>query len=171
MAVVAMAPNWAAQLAAIGTLVTAAAAVAGAIAAYLALGQLEETRRDRHVQVIADLGRRWDDAQLAAARKKQLAYASVPLSAKVEQWLRHPDTDSEAMLLLLRVPNFFEDLAVMVESGSLDLRLVSKAFKSPALRQWQYWEPSIRVIRDHEDPDSYAQFENLVRQLEKLDPG
>jgi Domain of unknown function (DUF4760) len=165
-----MTANWAAQLAAIGTLATAAAAVAGAIAAYLALGQLDETRRDRHVQVIADLGRRWDDAQLAAARKKQLEYASVPLSAKVERWLRYPDTDSEAMLLLLRVPNFFEDLAVMVESGSLDLHLVSKAFKSPTLAQWQYWEPSIRVIRDHEDPDSYAQFENLVRQLKKLDP-
>jgi hypothetical protein len=166
-----MAPNWAAQLAAIGTLVTAAAAVAGAIAAYLALGQLEETRRDRHVQVIADLGRRWDDAQLAAARKKQLEYLSVPLSWKVEQWLAHPDTDSEAMLLLLlRAPNFFEDLAVMVESGSLDLRLVGNVFKGLALSQWLYWEPSIRIIRDYREPEAYTQFEALVRQLEKLDP-
>ena len=169
MAVVALAPNWADQLAAFGTLVTACGAVAAAVAAHLALGQLDETRRDRHVQVIADLGRRWDDAQLAAARKKQLGYPSVPLSRKVEQWLAHPDTDSEAMLLLLRVPNFFEDLAVMVESGSLDLRLVGKVFKGIALAHWQYWEPSIRIIRDYREPDAYAQFETLVRQLQKLD--
>ena len=169
MAVVTMAPSWADQLAALGTLVTACGAVAAAIAAHLALGQLDETRRDRHVQVIADLGRRWDDAQLAAARRKQLEYLSVPLSRKVEQWLADPDTDSETMLLLLRVPNFFEDLAVMVESGSLDLRLVSKVFRTIAFRQWQYWEPSIRIIRDRHGPGAYAQFEALVRQLEKLD--
>jgi hypothetical protein len=106
MAVVAMAPNWADQLAAFATLVTACGAVEAAIAAQLALGQLEETRRDRHVQVIADLGRRWDDAQLAAAQRKQLEYLSVPLSRKVEQWLAHPDTDSETMLLLLRLDRF-----------------------------------------------------------------
>jgi hypothetical protein len=149
--------------------VTACGAVAAAVAAHLALGQLDETRRDRHVQVIADLGRRWDGPELAAARRKQLEYLSVPLSRKVEQWLGHPDTDSEAMLLLLRVPNFFEDLAVMVESGSLDLRLVGKVFKSIAVMHWRYWEPSIRVIRDRHGPRAYAQFETLVRQLEKLD--
>jgi len=169
MAVVAMAPNWADQLAAFGTLMTAFGAVAAAIAAHLALGQLDETRRDRHVQVIADLGRRWDEPELAAARRKQLEYLSVPLSRKVEQWLAHPDTDSEAMLLLLRVPNFFEDLAVMVESGSLDLSLVGKVFRSIALAQWRYWEPSVRIMRDYHGPRAYAQFESLVRQLEKLE--
>lgn len=149
----------AAWLTAVGTL-----ALAGA--ACWALQQLGEARRDRHIQVLSDFGRRWDDPTLEEAREKQGQYNSNELADAVVEWLKKP-TSHPDMFILLRVPNYFEDLAIMVQLAGLDIEPVSKAFGTRALRSWAYWGEAIREMRDKDAPASYVEFQQLVQALEE----
>jgi hypothetical protein len=162
-------PHWADIITAFGSLLAGAGLVVAGIGAWFAVKQLDETRRDREIQLIAELGRRWDDDRMAEARDKQLEYTSEELCEEVVRWLEDPKSrDSQLLLLLLRVPNFFEDLAVMVESGGLDIKLVDKAFRALVLTQWSYWEQAIVRTRELREPEAYVEFEKLKRQLEEL---
>ena len=64
------------------------AAVAGA--AIYALRQLAEVRVDRDVQVLADFGRRWDEALLTEARELDLEYTRDELMEIPEKLDLHP---------------------------------------------------------------------------------
>jgi len=143
----------------------------------VAVEQLEEAKKDRHTLVFADLGRRWDEPAMSEALQMAPRFSREALARVVAKayrgvsWnpLRNRATAraNHRMNILLRVPNFFEDLALLVESGSLDLGLVSKNFKGVAVREWHFWEFAIKELRQ-EDPWSYTQFEELVRRMEAL---
>src|SRR6266511_921213 len=88
-----------------GTWVLASATVVLAVAGLFALRTLGESKRDRHVQLIAELGRRWDEDKLAEARTKLLAFDNIDLCEEIAHYLESPEgTD---LYVLLRVPNFF----------------------------------------------------------------
>lgn len=72
-------PVWALFWATLGLAVVIFGVV---VAAFKALGQLTETRRDRHLQVIGELGRRWDDDDLIEARNAVLKYDEVELAER-----------------------------------------------------------------------------------------
>ena len=95
-------------------------------AAIYALKQLGEVRRDRDVQVLADLGRRWDEDQLRAAREAAAHYDKDEFASEADKLFHTPpDTSAQKeFIVLLRIPNFFEDLAIITESGDMDLALV-----------------------------------------------
>jgi Domain of unknown function (DUF4760) len=150
-------PNWAEIVSAVG------AALAGG-GVLLAVRQLSESKRDRHVQVITDFGRRWDEDKMAEAREALLPFDDVKLAEKIGECLAHP-ADSD-LYLFLRVPNFFEDLALVVEFGSIDVELVSRAFRSLVLSEWKYWKPAITKFREGLDQAAYSQFESLATVLE-----
>src|SRR5881275_3234816 len=104
--------------------ITAGSTLALAIGASWALASLRETRRDRHVQVLTDYGRRWDSEEITEARQKQLQCGDdVALAELATKWLNDPSSAPD-FYVLLRVPNFFEDLAVISKGGRLDMRLV-----------------------------------------------
>ena len=158
-------PVWALFWATVGLAVVTAGVV---VAAFRALGQLTETRMDRHLQVIGELGRRWDADDLVTARNKVLPYDEVQLAEEVAKCLAKPG--SGELQVWLRVPNFFEDLALMVELGGLDMRPVDLAFGYMVKRGWQHWEPSIIEMRKTRGADLYAQFEALAKQVHALRP-
>lgn len=124
-------------------LVTATLGIA--VAALFALRSLGESKRDRHVQLIAELGRRWDEEKLAEVRTKPLAFDNVQLCEEITGCLASPEGSD--LYVLLRVPNFFEDIALMVESGGVDEELVNRAFRDLTLDQWEYWEKAIAAMR------------------------
>jgi hypothetical protein len=74
---------------------------------------------------------------------------------------------NEELAILLREPDYVEDLAIICQTGSLDLKLVSRDFKGVGLIAWDCWEPAITRLRDA-DPYSYSQFEWLVGQMKAL---
>jgi hypothetical protein len=69
--------------------------------------------------------------------------------------------------VLLRIPNFFEDLATVVQAGTLDIERVSKNWKAVATIEWDYWSMAMARIRK-EDPYDYSQWEKLVRDMAAL---
>jgi hypothetical protein len=75
--VIASAPNWAEILQGAGSIVGVASLL---LAAAYGLYQLREARKDRHVEVIADIGRRWDSDDLIKARKDAARFSDVQLA-------------------------------------------------------------------------------------------
>ena len=161
-------PSWTDIVTAISSAVAALGLVAATIGAWLVYRQVRETRHDRHVQVLSDFGRRWDDDHLAKARVEVLQYTSEGLVTEIEKWqkLSRRDPDS-AVPVLLRVPNFFEDLALTVECGELELKLVERSFGSIAIREWGHWELAIDNMRESQ-PDAYQEFRGLVQLVKEL---
>ena len=159
------APRWTDKVSAIATAVAAVFAIFAAVGAWFAFDQVKESRRDRHVGVLSEFGRRWDGEQLTTAREKLLSYSSEDLVAAVDEWLTLPiEEEPSDVPMLLRVPNFFEDLAIMVDLGRLELKYVAKSFKASALTEWPYWEPVVTRMRER-DPEAYTEWETLVQQL------
>ncbi len=163
--VVGSAPNWAEIVTAIGSLLAGGTLLVGVGTAFFALRQIAEARRDRQVQIIAELGRRWDEDQLVEARAMVVKYDNVQLADKVARALE--GTDTKEYLELLRVPNYFEDLALMAESGGLERDLVRRAFGPMVTRTWDYWELAIAKMREgaEESVLSYSEFERLRNDL------
>jgi hypothetical protein len=161
-------PKWTDKMTAIGTAVVAGGVAITAVGAWFAYVQLREARADRQVQVLSEFGRRWDDPLLWEARAMQFDYTNEQLAEIVDRWFTSQDPSAREVPLLLRVPNFFEDISVMVEAGHLELDYVARAMRSLALGQWEYWQLAIEKMREHA-PSSYAEFERLVRDLKRAD--
>lgn len=152
----ATAPNWAEIVTGIGSALTGLGVIGVAIS-------VMEARRDRHVLVLSELSRRWAGADLEEARTAMARHGSVGLQEKVEAWFAAGGVNPEVELLL-RVPNFYEDLAILVESGGLKFDLVWRSFAGPAIGCWQYWEKAISAIQGR-DAGAYVEYQNLVTKL------
>ena len=170
MAAAALGPQWTDVVTAIGTAVAALGFVAAAVAAWLAYDTIKETRKDRHIQLLMDYGSRWDDERLFEAREKRSKIEGPALVEAVGKYLRDPGKRS-VVPVLLRIPNYFEDLAIMVWYGKLDPEFVAKSFSGLALAEWDYWKEAILLMRiELGDEQAYVEFEKLVDELRKREP-
>lgn len=116
--------------------------------------------------MLSEFGRRWDEPRLSAARKLQLTLDDDALTKLFRENYGTASAERDKLLLLLRVPNYFEDLALMVKLGDLNMDNVELAVGSRTLQAWSYWKGAIAVICAS-DRSSYAEFRWLVKELEK----
>ena len=161
--------TWAEKLTAIGTVVIAGGVLIAAAGAWLAWNQLRETRRDRASELISNFGARWDEPRLFNARAKRRELGRDGVLEAVRAWLADRSDPESPVPEILQVPNYFEDLAIMAEFGSYDLRLVAKGFSGLAFWEWDYWAESIEEIRQNLDAQAYVEFERLVNDLKALE--
>jgi hypothetical protein len=162
-------PDWAAVVTAISTAVLA-------LGVFIAVFQVRELKRARHLQWIFEIARRWDDDKLEASRLALQAFdrEGVQLGEKTRAWLaleRHDDPELEKdMILLTRLPDFFEDVALMVDYGRLDLALVWQSLSGPAQVAWKAWCPAVQAWRELSDRDAYTEFERVAALLAAFNP-
>lgn len=154
------APKWTDKLTAIGTAVIAGGVLFAATGAWLAWVQLRDTRRSRAIEIIANYAARWDEARLSAARTKRVDMGTGAVAKAVDAWVEDRNAPSDAPVLL-RIPSYLEELAIMVEFGGLDIEFVAKNFSAIVLYEWDYWKPMITKIRDELDREAYVEFEKL----------
>lgn len=140
----------------------------------LALRQLEEVKRDRGVQVFNDFGRRWESPEMTEALALEARFSARQLEAFFEApWRPHSaipwiETRRSAherhRVVLLRVPNYFEDLAMVAKAGELEAHeLFTGEFCTVAADEWDLWEPSVKAMQEKDaDPSVYAEFERLA---------
>jgi hypothetical protein len=130
--------------------------------------QLQEAKIDRHIQVWMDFGKRWDDPALTEAQVLAPNFSRVELARTVDtayrgrsRWnpIKNRRTQRANVYLnvLLRIPNFCEDLGAVVRKGTLDLEMVSKSYKAVATVDWDYWAQALARIRQ-EDPYAYLEW-------------
>lgn len=148
--------DWPAWLTAIGTLVLAGGVL-------IAVIQLRELKRDRALQWIFEMSKRWEDEKLEQSRVAVRAMSVKALADLSKRWGTPGfSADEEAQMTeLIRLPNFFEDVALMVQHGRLDMDLVWQTFSGPAYEAWEDWKPVMHILREA-DPWCFSEFEGLV---------
>lgn len=157
------------MLTGIGSMLVVATLLLGWRSMRAALQQLREMEKDRHLAWVAHINERWDSDSLEEARLLAQKSDADELARKVDRWLNNEvgDADKEWMTLR-RVPSFFEEIAVMVDSGALDVALVWEAISGPALKHWEQWEPSVQRARQT-DPFAWTQFEALIQAFHEYE--
>lgn len=157
------------------TWATAIATAAIAIVALFALRQIGEVRKDRHVAFISEMGSRWDDERMVEARNRAILYTKPQLAelvrvARPDERKNSPQEERarQELLLLLRIPNFFEDLSSIARFGKIETDLIGVIFKGLVRDTWDAWQPAIAELRKRVDKFSYTQFEELNEQMKAL---
>ena len=115
-------------LAAIGTLVVVL------VAAINALAQIKETVRSRNAALFSEISRRWDEDALVQSRHHASEFSPKGLAKRIQDIEKSGDFDEQQ--LLFRMPNFFEDLAVLELDGDIPISMI---------REVARWDPGDTV--------------------------
>src|SRR6266508_169127 len=153
---------------ALGTFLLFGATAVLAGAGIKALGELDEARTDRHVQFLTNFAARWNSDLLVTALIAEQRYTGEELVDLIR--LAWSDRSSwppqerrrrravDDLVLLLRIPDYFEDLAIMAKTADLDDEGLAP-FKGMVVDEWEVWRSAVTELRAEGDPLSYTQFE------------
>lgn len=141
----------------------------------IAIDQLEEVKRDRHVEVLDEMGRRWEGEEMTEALQMAVEYTPESLVRLFARAARprsgNPVRDRQTRrarkdtIILLRVPNYFEDAATIAKAGSLESTIITEAFGSVAKDEWALWKPTIKKLQENDD-GAYAEFERMAEEAD-----
>ncbi|HEX8100108.1 MAG TPA: hypothetical protein VF660_07900 [Actinomycetota bacterium] len=148
------------------TVVYAAAAVATFfvifVATTTATKQLSETRATRLTELMTDLSRRWDEPSMLHARQVEGSFRTADrLRAKFP---RLYEKNHSKAYEALRIPDFFEDVAIFVKEGHLPPETVRLSLGTPMVRHWDYWKKTVDYFRSSQ-PTAYANWEEVATEL------
>lgn len=131
--------------AAIATAAFAAVAAGGAI---FAAKQVREARTGRLALAAADLAQKWSSPALEESRELVGSFATTSDLADAFEVASRDNT--HAYYVLVREPNFFEDLGVAVKLKALDIDLIRYALGSVVVTRWEQWREAITRMRGAE---------------------
>lgn len=119
---------WTDAVIAVSEAVTALLAAAGfailVIGGIVALLQLKSGDRTREGQLLTDISRRWEEGEIFKARCELLKFQREDGLRLAEELRNLRDKGDRRFLTLMSVPNFFEDVGILVENGALRLEVV-----------------------------------------------
>jgi hypothetical protein len=152
--------DWPAWLTAGGTLIL----ILGVL---FAARQLRETKVARITGAAAEVSRRWDGRELIRARHAIDAYKDEnALRDAVMNAIKGVDKDTN-LDLLLREPNFFDDLGAQEFMGGITLQWIEFTMREIVLDRWNLWAPTVTALRKYDPalPLVYGNFERLKEKL------
>jgi len=132
-------------------------------------------KRDRHVQVFSEMGRRWEGQEMTDALQMEVDYTPDSLLALFERAAAKPSTDPvleaerktarKDRITLLRVPNYFEEAAAIQKVGSLEADLIDDYFGGLANDEWKLWEPTVKKLQES-DKQAFVEFEQMAKRAD-----
>ena len=134
-------------------------------AADYARRQIFEAREASQVQLLTELWRQWE-TEMYQAPRKQLAHLDPgELKTAIENSL---SSDLNDFYALIRIPSYFELLAVLVNEGRIRTSVVKELLGSPAIQSWEQWEDTVDFLRDwNNQPTAFRNFQQLAAALKK----
>jgi hypothetical protein len=131
------------------------------VAAFYARNQIKCVERTREAQLLADLSRRWNEEQLTDARKTVRNYKDADKLKDAVQKLG--DKNDKEVYILVRLPDFFEALGVLVNTSCLSKQLTRDLFGTAIGYYHELYGPSIQYLREkYKDNNIYKWFDDLV---------
>jgi hypothetical protein len=150
-----------------------------AYAAFKALGALKAATQDRHVEFFAEMGRRWQSNEMVDALQIQKTYTPEELNGLFERdresRLAHPVAEARRQreirerILLLRVPNYFEDAVIAFRAGGLDQNLFEENFGGVAVEMWKAWGLAVIGMQERIDELTYSEFASFALKISAQD--
>jgi hypothetical protein len=153
------APNWAEQVTAIATAVGCIGLTSTLVLAVLAGRQVQEAQRGRHAQLAADFIRRWDEPPLVETRHLVGEYRDGnELAAAYSRFMAE---NSMSAYVLLREPDFYEQLGALDRAGAFDFELVDLLIGSSLVGRWELWRPTVDTMGE----GAYPMFRALAEKV------
>ncbi len=123
--------------------------------------------RTREAELLVDLSRRWNEEQLTESRKAARNYKSGTELKEAIQKLR--GNNDKEYYELVRLPDFFEALGVLVSNSCLSKQLTKDLFGTVIKYYYPLYGPTIQYLREiHDDKNIYLWFDDLVEKLNKI---
>lgn len=175
-------------VAAVGTLAVLGLGAKIAVrTATAAIEQVHQTEKSREATLLVDVSRRWDNPFLADARRLASTYGTNLAGwvqyffEETEQQARHRARTGrlrrfltrapapkarDGWFLLQRVPNFFEDMAVLESRGALSFGALQDTLGGTIVVTWDLWKDAIEYLREREGYDPvYSKFQALAEKM------
>jgi hypothetical protein len=148
--------------------ITAGATVALAVGAVIALRQVVELKRDRHARLRMVLMARWDG--MRAERREMYSKSSEQIREIVERGLRRDFAlnDRETYDFVAQIPEFFEDVGVLVGDKALTAEAINKNLGADIVRSYNRWREAIDWIQDQKVASNFEHFESLAAQVAEI---
>jgi hypothetical protein len=153
-------PNWAEQVTAIATAVSAIGLLSAIGAVVFAGQQAREARIGRHAATAVEFFRRWDEEPLVETRRL-VAQFETPEALRDAMTLYIAQNSVHAYVLY-RELDFFEQLGALEKHGGFDFELIKTLLGRRLIDRWEMWQPSIDAIGGR---DAYPMFDRLVTKM------
>jgi hypothetical protein len=149
--------SWAEIVTAFGTVLIGSGIV-------FAGSQVLEVRKSRHADIAIRFAEHWNEDFLTISRE---AATGFPTALELKNEIKRSRTNEQAKFhLLLRVPNFFEEVGAAERYGWITRDWVCSTWGSAIPRMWVTWLPTVEYLRG---PDSTGlEKRRVYREFEML---
>ena len=153
-------PNWAEQVTAIATAVSALALLSAIGAVIFAARQARETRIGRQAETAVEFFRRWNESSLEETRRLVAQFETN--EALRDAMVRFIGENSQSAYVLYRELDYFEQLGALEKHGGFDFELINSLLGQRLIDRWEMWQPTIEVIGGR---SAYPMFDHLVAKV------
>jgi hypothetical protein len=153
-------PNWAEQVTAIATAVSAFALLGAIAAVIFAARQARETRIGRQTGAAVEFFRRWNEGPLEESRRLVAQFDTG--EALRDAMVRFVAENNERAYVLYRELDYFEQLGALEEYGGFDFELIRSLLGKRLINRWELWQPTIEELGG---ANTYPMFGQLVAKL------
>ena len=157
-------PNWAEQVTAIATAVSAIGLLSAIGAVIFAGQQTREARIGRQAETAVEFFRRWDEPPLVEARRL-VAQLETKESLR-DAMVRYVHDNSAEAYVLYRELDFFEQLGALEKHGGFDFQLIGDLLGHRLVERWELWLPSMDAVGGR---SVYPMFEGLVEKMRSVE--
>jgi hypothetical protein len=158
-------PNWAEQVTAIGTAVSALGLLSAIGAVIFAGRQAREARIGREAATAVEFFRRWNEAPLVETRRLVAQFQTA--ESLRDAMVRFIAENSVQAFVLYRELDYFEQLGALEKHGGFDFELIKTLLGGRLIDRWEMWEPTIEAMGG---TDVYPMFDRLVRKMRAVQP-
>ena len=153
-------PNWAEQVTAIATAVSAIGLLSAIGAVIFAGQQAREARIGRQAEMAVEFFRRWNEGPMVEAR--QLVAEFDTREELRDAMTRFIAENSTEAYILYRELDYFEQLGALEEHGGFDFTLIRTLLGRRLIDRWEMWQPTIDAMGGSA---AYPMFERLVNKM------
>jgi len=153
-------PNWAEQVTAIATAVSALGLLSAIGAVIFAGRQAREARIGREAATAVEFFRRWNEAPLVETRRLVAQFQTA--EALRDAMTRFIAENSVQAYVLYRELDYFEQLGALEKHGGFDFELIKTLLGRRLIDRWEMWQPAIDAIGGK---DAYPMFDRLVTKM------
>ncbi len=153
-------PNWAEQVTAIATAVSAIGLLSAIGAVIFAAQQAREARVGRQAEMAVEFFRRWNEGPLVETRRLVAEFETG--EALRDAMMVFIAENSAEAYVLYRELDYFEQLGALEKHAGFDFELIRTLLGRRLIDRWEMWQPSIDAIGG---PGVYPMFERLVTKM------
>jgi hypothetical protein len=153
-------PNWAEQVTAIATAVSALGLLSAIGAVIFTARQAREARAGRQAATAVEFIRRWNEDSLVEARHL-VAQFQTPQALR-DAMKRFIAENSVQAYVLYRELDYFEQLGALEKHGGVDFEMIRTLLGRRLIDRGELWQPTIDAIGGGQ---TYPMFDRLVTKM------